>query len=181
MTFSLSETRMHLHTGVSKAALISDLSRQNVTVYLSLIFNNRIAMSEVEACRACGAPPLPQTYPGFTPGSIIPPLRGCTCTVAAVDFCHFGTTIDSSLPPRVLFRGRNALLHRQPGFREQHGHVLLSVYVYSRAAGAEQFFLKILRFNHQGRSKRAAFWFFRLLTGHRLLGTGNGKRKACQS
>lgn len=51
--------------------------------------------------------------------------------------------IDSSLPPRVLFRGRNALLHHQPGFRPQHGYVLLYVYVYRRAAGAEQFFLDL--------------------------------------
>ncbi|HWG40661.1 MAG TPA: hypothetical protein VN658_08930, partial [Candidatus Acidoferrales bacterium] len=29
----------------------------------------------------------------------------------------------------------------QPGFRPQHGYVLLYVYVYTRAAGAEQFFL----------------------------------------
>jgi hypothetical protein len=31
---------------------------------------------------------------------------------------------------------------QQPGFRQQHGHVLL--YVYTRAAGAEQFFLAFI-------------------------------------
>jgi hypothetical protein len=35
----------------------------------------------------------------------------------------------------------DAPIIHQPGFRQQHGHVLLYVYVYTRAAGAEQFFL----------------------------------------
>jgi hypothetical protein len=35
----------------------------------------------------------------------------------------------------------DAPFHHQPGFRKQHGYVLLYVYVYPRAAGAEQLFL----------------------------------------
>jgi hypothetical protein len=35
----------------------------------------------------------------------------------------------------------DAPIVHQPGFRQQHGHVLLYVYVYTRAAGAEQFSL----------------------------------------
>jgi len=48
------------------------------------------------------------------------------------------------------------LLYHQTGFRKQHGYVLLSVHVYARAAGAEQFFLKFTQIEHRGRSKRAA-------------------------
>jgi len=45
-------------------------------------------------------------------------------------------------PPRCsIWEISDARLIRQPGFRQQHGYVLLYVYVYTRAAGAEQFFL----------------------------------------
>jgi len=45
-------------------------------------------------------------------------------------------------PPRCsIWEISDAPFIRQPGFRQQHGYVLLYVYVYTRAAGAEQFFL----------------------------------------
>jgi hypothetical protein len=59
--------------------------------------------------------------------------------------------------PCNIYTSFNASLIHQPGFRPQHGYVLLYVYVYTRAAGAEQFFLGFSWIHHRGRSKRAAF------------------------